>query len=67
MGEICRAVEWIDDPEIRRGGRLIAPAFFGKETVVGEVLTDIIDNTSLRGMVGVRYQVDRTFMLDVKS
>lgn len=67
MGEVRGPVEWIDDPPVRGAALLYRSSFFRQETVVGKGGSNAVDDALFGGMVCVRYEVDRFFMVNAKA
>lgn len=67
MGEICGAVEGIDDPEIR-GWALVDPSpLLSEEAVIGITGTNHVNDTLLCRMIRFRNQVDWTLVVDPET
>ena len=67
MGEICGAVEWIDDPKIGRWGSFDLPALFSQESVVWELFADVIDDALFSRVVCIGHKIDPILVLNAKS
>lgn len=67
VGEICCAVERIDNPMISGRTLNIAATLFRKDAMGWVVSLNMIDNALLCRMIRVSDQIDEVFVLDAKT
>ena len=66
MQEVRRAVEWIDDPAMRRVGADHFAALFHQEAVARTCLGKLLENDVLGLVVGGGHEIGRTFDRDLQ-
>lgn len=67
MGEICGAVEWIDNPDIGRLHVPNSPPLFCKKSVIGIAGKNHIDDALLGGMICFCDEIEGALVFDSES
>ena len=67
VGEVCCAVQRVDDPFVAGGGLLGQASFLCQDWMTREGLVDDVDDALFRLVVRIGDQVDELFMFNAKT